>query len=156
MCVPLGPGHPYPVKEAQMLLPLIRREKNVSLSAGFLHISKTAVVFSLGVLKQSKSGTRSQTKRVKINLATYTYQYYNAGILLEFQGTFPVNEQLNEFDCYRSYRATDYGQSYFKVTKNIVPFLVPVFCFQLFPNLFLLYTNPPNQEPKNCSEFEGF
>ena len=71
--------------------------------------------------------------------------------MLEYSWSFkvlPVNEQLNEFDYYRSYRATDYGQNYFKGTKKLVPFHVPVFCFQLFPNLFLLYTNQPTKSQK--------
>ena len=68
----------------------------------------------------------------------------------------PLNDQLNEFDCYRSYSVTDYGQNYFKVTKNMVPFPVPVFCFQLFPNLFLLYTNPPIKSQKTAVTSKDF
>lgn len=68
----------------------------------------------------------------------------------------PLKDQLNEFDCYRSYSVTDYGQSYFKVNKNMVPFHVPVFCFQFFAEPFSSIHQPTDQEPKNWSDFEGF
>ena len=43
---------------------------------------------------------------------------YNDEVILKFQGTFPVNDQLNEFGCYRSYSVTDYSHSYLEVTKT--------------------------------------
>ena len=86
--------------------------KSLSISADFLHISKTPDILSWGMNNINRD---------------------------------PLNDQLNEFDCYRSYSVTDYDHSYFKVTKNMVPFQVTVFCLQLF-RTFFYYT--PTHRPR--------
>ena len=68
----------------------------------------------------------------------------------------PLNDQLNEFDCYRSYSVTDYGQNYFKVTKKYGAFPCSSILFSIISEPFSSIHQPTDQEPKNCSDFEGF